>query len=176
LLETVLRLQLRRLCQSYTPCVYARWQKESDRRPAPTCNCKATTLTGRKLVPVPGCCLVGSLWPAAAKTQRHTEYTPSAALVSSSRSPSVVGPMASAGSSSDNVPRRRHVLANDFAFFWYRVQHTWRIEKKAFIGRSRTRSACSSSSVKLVLYTSTQKLYSGGSKHIYTGVFQYRQC
>jgi hypothetical protein len=24
--------------------------------------------------------------------------------------------------------------------------------------------------------TSTQKLYSGGSKHIYTGVFQYRQC
>jgi hypothetical protein len=25
-------------------------------------------------------------------------------------------------------------------------------------------------------YTSTQKLYSGGSKPIYTGVFQYRQC
>jgi hypothetical protein len=26
------------------------------------------------------------------------------------------------------------------------------------------------------LVTSTQKLYSGGSKPIYTGVFQYRQC
>jgi hypothetical protein len=26
------------------------------------------------------------------------------------------------------------------------------------------------------MFTSTQKLYSGGSKHIYTGVFQYRQC
>jgi hypothetical protein len=27
-----------------------------------------------------------------------------------------------------------------------------------------------------IAYTSTQKLYSGGSKHIYTDVFQYRQC
>jgi hypothetical protein len=128
--SALLHLQLRRLCQSYTPCVYARWQKESDRRPAPICNCKATTLTGRKLVPVPGCCLVGSLWPAL-QLQRH------AALVSSSRSPPVLSHL-----SWDPWPARARRATTFHGgatfspmisrfFFGYRVQHTWRIEKKA---------------------------------------------
>jgi hypothetical protein len=59
--------------------------------------------------------------------------------------------------------------------FWDRIQESysnqyedWRLKNLSNIIRKKTQLKKSS--------TSTQKLYSGGSKPIYTGVFQYRQC
>jgi hypothetical protein len=73
---------------------------------------------------------------AAAKTRRACIIE----SVATGAISSVVGPMASAGSSSDNVPRRRHVLANDFAFFFWVQGPTHVADREEGI-----RSACSSS-------------------------------